>query len=403
MPLNSLGQLVPSHKTWDHVGNIIPDVEHSEGERPAGEFKPAAWLPTQFFDKYHEEYYVVMPGKILATDNDGRLVPAQYGLGSATITYTDADVAAGVIDVRTGAALLSGATGTFNVSAVTAFMGRTGVAMAVGKPVGVAPYGYLQWAGDGSANDDGFNPVGFRKHNHNLQHQVALLCDYVLELPLVPASATSEDLEQTGFASNLLTLGPVNNLPVAANTGRTPVSFADNTLTDSATRFVVQKSSVDDVKQLGDWHIDLETGVVTAWAAADPTGGATAYSVSYSHYAAAPTGSSVSKYACALGDLKAGDFLKANADSNWVVAGGSDTFQDIMGQVLELEDVLDKDALGKVRTAFDPPIGTDAAGSLPGYSGQMDQMPGSATGGVSDKVHYAGAANLVVRINLVSR
>jgi hypothetical protein len=183
---------------------------------------------------------------------------------------------------------------------------------------------------------------------------------------------------------------------------RTPISFADNTLTDSATRFVVQKDSVDDVKQLGDWHIDLETGTVTAWAASDPTGGVTAYSVSYSHYAAAPTGSSVSKYACALGDLSAGDFLKANADSNWVAAGGSDTFQDVMGQVLELENVLDKDALGKVRTAYDS-IQTDASGSLPGYAGQMDQMPGSATGGAPDKVHYAGAANLVVRINLVSR
>ena len=403
MPLNSLGQLVPSYKTWDHVGNVIPGVEHSEGERPAGEFKPAAWLPTQFFDKYHEEYYVVMPGKILACDNNGRLVPAQYGLGGANITYTDADVAAGVIDVRTGAALLSAAVGTFSVASVANFLGQTGVALAVGKPVGVAPYGYLQWAGDGSEYDDGFNPVGFRKHNHNLQHQVALLCDYVLELPLVPASVTSEALENGGFADNLLTLGPVNNLPVAANTQRTKITFANNTLTDAATRFVVEKDKADDVKQLGDWHINLTTGVVTTWAASDPGGAATAYAVSYSHYAAAPVGSNVSKFACALGDLKAGDMLKVNADSNWVVAGGSDTFQDIMGQVLEVEDVLNKDSLGMVRTAFDPPIGTDASGSLPGYEGQMDQMPGSATGGVTDKVHYAGAANLVVRINLVSR
>jgi hypothetical protein len=30
-------------------------------------------------------------------------------------------------------------------------------------------------------------------------------------------------------------------------------------------------------------------------------------------------------------------------------------------------------------------------------------MPGSATGGYSDKIHYAGAANLVVRVNLISR
>jgi len=91
-----------------------------------------------------------------------------------------------------------------------------------------------------------------------------------------------------------------------------------------------------------------------------------------------------------------------NADSNWVESTTED-FRDIMGQVLEIEDQLDKDALGKVRTAFNPALGSSATGALPGTAGQLDQMPGSATGGVSDKIHYAGAANLVVRINLVSR
>jgi len=105
MAFDSLGRYNPTHKTWDHVGNMIPVVEHSEGIRPHGEFKPAAWLPVQFFDKFFEDYFVVMPGKALAFDNDGRLVPAQYGLSAATITYTDRDVEAGVIDVRTGAAL----------------------------------------------------------------------------------------------------------------------------------------------------------------------------------------------------------------------------------------------------------------------------------------------------------
>lgn len=403
MPLNSMGVYVSEHKVWDHVGNIIPDVEHSEGERPAGEFKPAAWLPVQFFDKYHEEYYTVMPGKILATDNQGRLVPAQYGLGSAQVTYTDRDVEAGVIDVRTGAALLSGATGTFNVSSVSDFMG-TGEAMAVSKPVGVCPYGFLQWAGDGSALDDGWNPVAYRKHNFNMQHQVALLCDYVLQLPLVPAAETSGvEISEDSFANNVSVLKGTftGKLPIAKNTVRTPIAFANNSGSDAATLFVVEKESADEVVASGDWFIDLETGDVSVYAAA--TLGSDSYDVTFSHYGSAPVGTAVSKYACALGDLKPGDFLICNADSNWVVASGSDTFQDVMGQVLEVEDVLDKDALGKVRTAFNPPIGTDASGSLPAYAGQMDQMPGSATGGVSDKVHYAGAANLVVTINLVSR
>lgn len=399
MAFDSLGRYTSDHKGWDHVGNMLPVVEHSEGVRPHGEFKPAAWLPVQFFDKYYEVYYVTLPGKILAADNQNRVVPAQYGLAGATVTYTERDVDAGVIDVRTGSTLLLANIGTFAVSGVTDFMG-TGETMAVSAPLGVAPYGFFQWAGDGSSNDDGSTPAGFREHNHNLQHRTALLCDYVLELPLVPATVSLEALENASFASSVLTLGPVDNLPVAANTLRTPITFANHTLTDSATRFVRQVATLADVKGAGDWHIDLTTGVVSVYASSDPGGGGTAYKVSYSHYASAP--GTVSKFACAVGNLKAGDFLICDANSNFVKAGVNDTFREIMGQVLEVENVLDKDALGRVRTAYDS-LSSSATGSLPGYAGQMDQMPGSANGGVPDKVHYAGAANLVVRINLVSR
>lgn len=399
MPLDSVGRYVATHKTWDHVGNMIPVVEHSEGIRPHGEFKPAAWLPVQFFDKYYENWFVMLPGKILAFDNQGRVVPAQYAEATVNIVYTQNDVDAGTIDVRTGTPVTGAA--SFAVSTVADFMG-TGEAMAVSKPVGVAPYAILQWAGDGSDLDDGFTPAAYKQHNYNMQHQMAILCDYVLELPLVPAQEVAEDMTEDANADNVTTFTALGNLPVAKNTMRTPITFANGTLTDAATRFVVEKDSAADVLAAGDWHIDLATGVVSVWASG-ALGGGNLYAVTYSHYAAAPTGSNVSKFACALGDLKPGDFVKCNADSNFVKADpASENFADIIGQVLEVEDVFAKDALDKVRTAYDS-IGTDAAGSLPGYAGQMDQMPGSATGGVSDKVHYAGAANLVVRVNLISR
>jgi hypothetical protein len=224
----------------------------------------------------------------------------------------------------------------------------------------------------------------------------------VIELPLVPATATSEALENDSYDADtdVLTLGPVNNLPVAANTVRTPITFANNALTDASTRFVRQVDTLAEVVSAGDWHINLVTGVVSVFASSDPGGGGTAYAVTYSHYASAP--SSVSKFACAVGNLKAGDFVQCDFNSNFQKADSIDTFQEIMGQVLEVENVLDKDALGRVRTAYDS-LATSATGSLPAYAGQLDQMPGSASGGVSDKVHYAGAANLVVRINLISR
>lgn len=400
MAFDSLGRYNPQHKTWDHVGNIIPQVEHSEGIRPHGEFRPAAWLPVQFYDKFFEDWFVIMPGKILAMDNSGRVVPGQYGLSGAQITYTANDVEAGVIDVRTGSALALANIGTFDVSTVSGFMG-TGEAMAVSKPVGVAPYAYWQWAGDASEFDDGFNPAGYRRHNYNLQHRTAILCDYVLELPVVPAQeSTGVTISQDSRASNVAVLkGTFTNLlPVAKNTMRTEITFEDGTESDSATRFVVEKDSASAISAAGDWFMDLTTGDVHVYASGDIAGN---YVVKFFHYGSAPTGSNVSKFASIVGDVKPGNFLVCNADSNFAIASTED-FKDIVGQCLEVEDVLGKDALDRVRTAF-PSLSTDASGGLPGYAGQLDQMPGSASEGAPDKLHYAGAANLVARVNLVSR
>ncbi len=388
MSFNSLGQYTGSHKPWDHVGNILPDFELSEGERPAVEFKPAAWLPVQFFDKYYENWNVVMPGKIVALDNDGRVVPAQYGLTSATITYTADDVTAGVIDVRTGVTLLTAAIGTFNVSAVTAFNGTTGVALAVSKPIGVAPYAFLQWAGG-----DGFNPANYRQHNYNMQHQTAVLCDYVIQLPVVPAVQTATSLSFGSPSSNISTSSAVGNLPVATNTSRTPIAFTGGS---SATLFVTQVSTAALVTSAGDWFINYTTGVVTVYATSQPT----SISISYYHYASAAT--TVSKFSCVVGNPKPGDFLICDANSNFKVRA-SEEFTDVMGQVLARDSGFPKDAMDRVRTAFNPALGTSGAGALPGSLGQLDQMPGSANGGMPANISYAGAADTMAIINLVSR
>lgn len=385
MPFNDAGQYTPNFKTWDHLGNIMPNVEHSEGERPSCEFKPAAWLPVKFFDKYFEDWVVCTPGKVVALDNDGRVCPAQYADAATLVVYTADDVAQGTLDVRTGAPVTAAA--SFAVSTVTAFMGRTGEAMAVSKPIGVAPYAYKQWAGG-----DGSNPALFNKHNYNMQHMVAVLCDYVLTLPLVPGAVSAEVVTWSAPSSNKST-GTLANVPVAANTVRTPISFTGA----DAGLFVTQVDSVAAVSSAGKWHIDLRTGVITVYKA---TAGAPTASVSYSTYATAP--STLSVFASAIGDLKPGDFVKTDANSNYVKAAGGDDFKDIVGQVLEIVD-FPRGGLEKVKTAYTPPLNLNAAGSKPGYSGQMDQLPGSATGGVTDAIHFSGAANKMVRINLVSR
>jgi hypothetical protein len=253
-----------------------------------------------------------------------------------------------------------------------------------------------------------------------MQHRTAFLCDYVLELPLVPAVATSANLTKDSYdaSTDVVTGAALGNLPVAKNTVRTPITFANGTETDAATVFVRQVDTLAEVTEAGTWYIDLTTGVISWFDAADP-GAGNIYTITYYHYATAPA--SVSKFACVVGDVKPGDFLKCDANSNWTKAtphsfgadyAGAlnntdhvkldfDDFSTIMGQVIEVED-FPRDLLDRVRTAY-PSLSTDATGSLPGYAGQMDQMPGTANGGVSDKIHYAGAANKVVRVNLVSR
>ena len=384
---------VGNHKEWDHVGSITPDFEISEGVRPAEEFKPAAWLPVGRFDKHYEEYFVISAGKIVALDNDGRVVPAQYA-GSVNIVYTDADVEAGTIDISTGVAVTAAVTyATGDIDGTPGFQGRAGEALVVSSHIGVAPYNYWQWAGG-----DGFNPAQYRKHNHNLQHQVAVLCDYYVELPLVPLLVAAEDLSigtQDAGGANIYDFTTVG-LDLASNTARTPITFEAGTATAgdvavvlAADRFVDEVASRAGILVAGDYYIDYVTGLISVYGtvgeAADFNAGAEYAIVAYTYSA----GSAPTTYASAIGDLKPGQFVMADADSNYIVWNGTNEYE-IVGQILAVDTRFPKDALDKVRTAY--------AGL-----GVEKQMPGSANGGVPHNISYSGAANAVVRVNLINR
>jgi hypothetical protein len=360
-----------------------------------------------------------MPGKVVSCDPDGKLCPAGMKIAAElagtgdVLTYGVNDVTAGTINVATGVAVTlaeltdAGSTRGYTVTEIDAagFLGEAGRSFTVSNPVGVAPFAYLQNAGG-----DGFNPTDYKQHNYNMQHLVTVLCDYVLELPLVPAQTAAEALTFDAPVSNVSCLSGGNlltNLPVAANTIRTPMVFAG---TDAAL-FVNQVDSQADIEVAGDWSVDLDDGVVCVYATVTPSG----VTLDYSHYAAAPA--TVSVFASAVGDPQCGDLLTFDANSNLRVASAANLYIGdtssgdeaaniarshglIVGQVLDRDAGVPKDYLDRVRTAYSPAIGTDASGSKPGYLGQMDQMAGSATGGAPSNVHYAGAADTVVRVNL---
>jgi hypothetical protein len=473
MGFNTLNQYSATHKVYDKVGNIIPDICHSEGVSPAGEFKPAAWLPVQYKDKHFENWIVVLPGKLIALDPDGCVMPASYGASTTPdVTYTQSDVDAGTIDVATGLPVVaakvvnleylsgvkeSGWTTTLaGVSKTSGFMGRFGVAWpgCVSKssvsliyPIGVAPYAYLQWCGG-----DGFNPTEYYQYNYNMQHQVAPLCDYVIKLPLIPCPSGSETVDGTVTASALIfgtanvhtrayaqanatgrysaTTGTVpvlstypviavalDNYPVAENTARTTIVLSC-TAGDVSSILVNEVGAVSAVTQAGDYFVDYAVGVIFIYSSDGSTvpvalSSATAATIVYYHLDDAAT--VLSKFACVLADttnLKAGDFLKCSSSgSNWVLADPTtDNFAVIMGQIVGFE-VHPKDLLQHVHTAYMPALATDSSGSMANgvagsaslNLGQMDQMPGSATGGMPDLIHYAGAADTLVLINMVSR
>jgi len=372
---------VGNHKEWDHVGSITPDFEISEGVRPAEEFKPAAWLPVGRYDKHYEEFFVISAGKIVALDDEGRVVPAGL-LAANAVSYTQDDVDSGTVDISTGVAC--------NAASISNSPYTIDTYRVISSHIGVAPYNYWQWAGG-----DGFNPAQYRKHNHNLQHQVAVLCDYYVELPLVPLVQAAADLSigtiDAGGANiyDYTTLGT----DLAKNTPRTPFLFEDSTGTptwaSADVRFVDEVGSRAQILVAGDYYIDYVTGILsvygTAAEATDFDSGAEYKLTSYQYVA----GTAPSTYACATGDLQPGQFVMTDNDSNYIVWNGTND-SEIVGQILAVDTRYPKDALDKVRTAY--------AGL-----GVEKQMPGTANGGVPHNISYSGAANAVVRVNLINR
>jgi hypothetical protein len=190
--------------------------------------------------------------------------------------------------------------------------------------------------------------------------------------------------------------------------------------------------SISAIAALGDFFVDHEIGAIFMYEAdgnAIPTGMTTSTTVTYYHYGAEGTGTNtVSTFACATGDLQFGDLLACDRNSNLVKAavnfaatgrqsssGGTPFATDpdysngtdadisaqiegaveefvfgIVGQVIGVVEY-PRDYLDRVNTAY---LGQTAANM---------RTPGSATGGRSDQLTYANAAERMVIVNLIAR
>ena len=454
----TLNPYVANLKGWDHVGAITPNVEYCEATRPHGQFKPAAWLPIARQDKHYEQYFVVSAGQPVAFTRQGDLVPAGLkalfaaNTSGTVLTYVAADVTEGVINLATGV--------TCTVTTVTADALATALIARglldlgeraedfISYPVGVAPYNYLKWCGG-----DGSNPADFVQHNYNMQHQVAILCKYVIEVPLIPAAIavvtpdsgnTITDNEQVDWTSGqthgqwVSATGLAKSVRYAADIGAAPknpnvvglnlpkMNLAKSTaflpwVIDDTASFVRERDSIAELTTLGDYFIDLDVGVILFWESAGnakPVG--IANHLHYYHYDSAAT--SVGTYACATGNLKPGDLVSVDANSCYVKAAATtitevvaatytataatpsdaewgvaltgavtQAWKDQAGIIGQVleVDTFPKDYLDRVKTGF------------PNATATLDKLPGSATGGLPTMVTYAGAADRTVKILLL--
>jgi hypothetical protein len=457
---------VPNHKYWDQMGRVTPNVEWSESHRPHFESTPASWLPVQRYEKEYECYKVISSGKIVALDREGKLVPAglrkawKIANSANALTYAAADVTQKTVDLTTGVAVTAAV--TYTEAQVTAALKERGLIRAteramdfISKPIGFASYDYYEASGP-----DHYNPRTLKFHNFRPQALAAVTCDYVVTYPVLPAVATTEtmngdlanlagsiDWESTrtgGWFGSTALHGLVKyassiaagDSVVAYLFEKFPVAHitAESEITPSVAGMVNQVDSVSLINAAGDYFIDYDLGLLFLYKAggdAIPSPWSTAATITYYHYEDEGTSTNtVSTFACATGNLEYGDLLTYDSNSNLIKAtldisaaegyvttaydsaiysadpdygaGDDDVISrqleiaianyttGIVGQVIGVVS-FPKDALDRVRTAY---AGQTAANM---------RTPGSATGGRTDQLTYANAAEKMVIVNMILR
>jgi hypothetical protein len=450
-----------THKQWNHTGHITPEVEISESQYPFAELKPAAWLPVQRYDTKTEDWAVLAAGKVVAVDREGRGVPAglkfafEAAAGTNVLTYTANDYETGTTDLTTGVAYATNGTTNYTQTQVTTALRNRGLILAaetardfISWPVGYAPYTYWQWCGG-----DGWDPSEYRRHNYNTQHQTAIGTDKVLQIPLVPAQQAAETMGDGTISGAAITFGTSQwhnatglhattryaSLVAAADNvvgyvfGRTPVAkITTNTpITDSGSTLASwsEVGSIADVMALGSgyFYIDYDAGVMFVYESggnAVPAGFTDGVStITYYQYETAAAGST--SYAQVIGDVKVGDFLTFDDNSNYVKftsdilaafgGAGGDAFSadpdydtaadaDISAQ---LEAAITQARLGVIGQVIAvlayPRSGLEKVMTQYQNLTATEKMPGTATAGMTDALNLSGGANRVAIINFCQR
>ena len=315
----------------DVMDNITPNnVVQPHIAVPAGEWKPARYLPVQWTGEASKDAFVISSGKVVCLDTTGRVSDMNMkafadniDVSSAVhtdpfITYDSTDVAYGVYSIATGQAASAGAVSIGTAAAglidqglvvagrdvdPTAFQANNSfdstdindcklVLQAFwSEPVGVAAYDVYCWAGD--------TPDELVFTNYQKQHMIQFITEIQLRLPVIAEdSSTAASLSAlsgntfTSFAtanstntnpasagdriagSDLKALDRYEQLTNSDFVGVLidPAGISSNTdrtpITEaSATFLLAEKKSPELLKKAGDYFVDGEVGLILFYSA----------------------------------------------------------------------------------------------------------------------------------------
>lgn len=417
----------------DLMDQITPNnVVQTNVSVPAGEWKPADWLPVVWQNQRSKDYFVMSAGKIVSFFADGRIVPSGLlakvsgaaDTDAVLLTYSQLDADARALDVRTNRFVDSTSLLDANVTLeqfVIALRDRgliavdhaafgQGAALAdfqqavydcISSPVGVLAYDVFVWAGD--------NPANLHFTNYQKQHLIQFFTDVQMRVPQVAVSGGTKVVAAADVISGatLASMARYAGLPVealvavqlgtpgliAANTKRTPMAWT-NLAAGAATRL---RSGVDLLAKEGDWFVDEPAGMLIMFSlngagAALPAVFANK-TLSFYVYDGATSHQDRMQHFVGVG--KPGDFVTFDEHSNFIsipAADVGDAFANgmICGRLLSIFKE-PKSLLERVRTGFQ--------GDEFGPTGKM---PGSATQGFSDLITLSQevVADQIVVINV---
>lgn len=386
----------------DLMDHLTPNnVVQMNASVPHGEWKPAAWLPVLWQNERNKDYFVMSAGKVVSLDGAGRVVPsgllrralAATAKTDVILEYTANDVAARVIDIRTGKFVTAADTVTLEdfataildsgwapsaVGADTSVLAEAQdvVSAFISAPVGILAYDVYVWAGDDPAN---LHFTNYQKQHliqffTDIQMKAAHVCKDTASTVLVGAATFLNSAALSAMPRYAGVIASGDNVvgynlkkgKVASHTSRTPAAV--NGLASSRYR-----SDVSLLGKLGDWTLDADAGIVLLWE--EGGNAAPAGLLSFSVFDYTDAASEQERMVMFVGDGRPGDFVSFDEMSNFVVATDDDhTDHLVVGRLLAMFKE-PRGQLERVRTGWD---GDDFDAT--------SKMPGSATGGFSDLI-----------------